>query len=114
CYLVHGGSYILFSQARDFRLALVFIGLSRAGVGVSSVLNMSQLLRIIPDEFRGRVFSTMESLQWSVMMLSMLAAGIASQYYDPRTIGAIAGALSSSTAVVGGWAHFTGRLPEPP
>ena len=36
--------------------------LSRAGVGVSSVLNMSQLLRIVPDEFRGRVFATMESL----------------------------------------------------
>ncbi len=113
CYIVHGGSYILFSQARRFGWALVFIGLSRAGVGVSSVLNMSQLLRIIPDGFRGRVFSTMESLQWSVMMLSMLAAGVASQYYDPRTIGAIAGALSSSTALFWGWAHFTGRLPEP-
>ena len=113
CYIVHGGSYILFSQARRFEWALVFIGLSRAGVGVSSVLNMSQLLRIIPNAFRGRVFSTMESLQWSVMMLSMAAAGVASQYYDPRTIGAIAGALSSSTALFWGWAHFTGRLPEP-
>jgi len=113
CYIVHGGSYILFSQSRRFGLALVFIALSRAGVGVSSVLNMSQLLRIIPDGFRGRVFSTMESLQWSVMMMSMTAAGVASQYYDPRTIGAVAGALSSSTALFWGWAHFTGRLPEP-
>jgi MFS family permease len=113
CYIVHGGSYILFSQARRFGWALVFIALSRAGVGVSSVLNMSQLLRIIPDGFRGRVFSTMESLQWSVMMLSMLAAGIASQYWDPRVIGAVAGALSSSTALFWGWAHFSGRLPEP-
>jgi MFS family permease len=113
CYIVHGGSYILFSQARRFEWALVFIALSRAGVGVSSVLNMSQLLRIIPDGLRGRVFSTMESLQWSVMMMSMAAAGVASQYYDPRTIGAVAGALSSSTALFWGWAHFTGRLPEP-
>ncbi len=113
CYIIHGGSYILFSQARNFYLALVFIGLSRAGVGVSSVLNMSQLLRIVPDGLRGRVFSTMDSIQWSVMMMSMLAAGVASQYYDPRTIGAIAGALSSSTALFWGWAHFSGRLPEP-
>jgi MFS family permease len=113
CYIVHGGSYILFSQARKFGWALVFIALSRAGVGVSSVLNMSQLLRIIPDGFRGRVFSTMESLQWSVMMMSMLAAGVASQYWDPRAIGAVAGALSSSTALFWGWAHFSGRLPEP-
>jgi MFS family permease len=113
CYIVHGGSYILFSQARNFYWALVFIGLSRAGVGVSSVLNMSQLLRIVPDGLRGRVFSTMDSIQWSVMMMSMLAAGVASQYYDPRTIGAIAGALSSMTALFWGWAHFSGRLPEP-
>jgi MFS family permease len=113
CYIIHGGSYILFSQAQNFYVALVFIALSRAGVGVSSVLNTSQLLRIVPDGLRGRVFSTMDSIQWSVMMLSMLAAGLASQQYDPRTIGAVAGALSSSTALFWGWAHFSGRLPEP-
>jgi MFS family permease len=113
CYVIHGGSYILFSQAQNFYVALVFIALSRAGVGVSSVLNTSQLLRIVPDGLRGRVFSTMDSIQWSVMMLSMLAAGVASQHYDPRTIGAVAGALSSSTALFWGWAHFSGRLPEP-
>jgi MFS family permease len=113
CYVVHGGSYILFSQMRNFYWALFFIALSRAGVGVSSVLNMWQLLRIVPDGFRGRVFATMESIQWSVMMVSLALAGIVSQYWDPRTIGAIAGALSSTTAIFWGWAHLTGRLPEP-
>ncbi len=67
----------------------------------------------MPNGFRGRVFATMESCQWSVMMLSMAAAGVASEYYDPRLIGAVAGALSSTTAIFWGWAHFTGRLPEP-
>jgi len=41
---------------------------------------MWQLLRMVPDAFRGRVFSTMESMTWSVMMVSMTLAGIASQY----------------------------------
>jgi len=113
CYIVHGGSYILFSQMRSFYAALVFIALSRAGVGFSSVMNMSQLLRHVPDHFRGRVFATMESTTWSVMMVSMLLAGVASQYWDPRTIGTIAGALSSSTAIFWGWANVTGHLPEP-
>ena len=113
CYVVHGGSYILFSQMRNFGWALVFIALSRAGVGFSSVMNMSQLLRHVPDEFRGRVFATLESTTWTVMLLSMLGAGIASQYWDPRMIGAAAGALSSTTAIFWAWAHFTGRLPEP-
>jgi MFS family permease len=113
CYIVHGGAYIAFSQMRSFAWALFFIALSRAAVAVSSVLNMSQLLRHVSDSFRGRVFATNESMTWSVMMISMMLAGIASQYWDPRTIGAIAGALSSTTAIFWGWANASGRLPEP-
>lgn len=113
CYIIHGGSYIVFSQMRSFAWALVFIGLSRFAVGVSGVLNMSQLLRHVSDSFRGRVFATTESMQWSVMMISMMLAGVASQSWNPRTIGAVAGALSSTTAIFWGWAHATGRLPEP-
>jgi len=113
CYILHGATYIIFSQMHNFYLALLFIALSRAAVAVSSVLNMSQLLRHVSNEYRGRVFSTMESMQWSVMMVSMTAAGISSQYYSPRLIGAIAGALSSTTAFFWAWANITGRLPEP-
>jgi hypothetical protein len=47
------------------------------------------------------------------MMVSMMLAGIASQHYAPRAIGAIAGVLSSTTAIFWGWANWTGRLPEP-
>jgi hypothetical protein len=46
-------------------------------------------------------------------MLSMMGAGIASQHYSPRDIGAVAGVLSSLTALFWGWANLTGRLPEP-
>jgi MFS family permease len=114
CYLVHGGAYIVFSQMRSFAWALVFIALSRAAVGVSSVLNATQMLRHVPDSLRGRVFSTADTMVWSTMMLSMLAAGVASEHWDPRVIGACCGALSSTTALFWGWAHFTGRLSEPP
>jgi hypothetical protein len=98
---------------RNYGLALGFICLSRVGMAVSSVLNYSQLLRHTPDRFRGRVFSTMESLRWSVMIVSMAAAGICSQYFSPRTIGAAAGILSSFTAVAWAWADASGRIPEP-
>ena len=113
CYVIHGGAYVLFSQMRSFAAALFFIALSRAAVAVSSVLNTSQLLRRVPDEFRGRVFSTSESLTWSTMMISMTAAGISSQYHSPRAIGFVAGLLSSSTALFWGWANWQGKLPEP-
>jgi MFS family permease len=113
CYVIHGGAYVIFSQVPEYWLALLFIAISRAAVGVSSVLNMSQLLRNVSDEYRGRVFSTIESLTWSVMMVSMMGAGIASQAYSPRTIGLWSGVLSSMTAVYWGWMNWSGRLPEP-
>ncbi|HEV2687814.1 MAG TPA: MFS transporter, partial [Bryobacteraceae bacterium] len=113
CYLVHGGSYVVFSQMPTFGLAVVFLALSRAAIAVSSVLNISQLLRHVPDEFRGRVFATIQTMSWSMMMLSMMGAGIASRAWSPRAIGAVSGLLSSSTAFFWLWAHSTGRLPEP-
>lgn len=112
-YLVHGGAYVLFSQAKRFEVALVFIILSRASIAINSVLNYSYLLRTVSNQYRGRVFSTMETLTWGMMMISMMGAGIASTHYSPRTIGAIAGLLSSSTAIFWGWANWSGRLPMP-
>jgi hypothetical protein len=55
----------------------------------------------------------METLTWSMMMISMMGAGIASTHYSPRTIGTVAGLLSSTTAIFWGWANWTGRLPDP-
>ena len=113
CYVLHGGAYVIFSQMKQFWAAMFFIGLSRGAVAISSVLNVSQLLRHVSNEFRGRVFATMETLTWAMMMISMAGAGVASQRYSPRVIGAVAGVLSSTTAIFWGWANWTGRLPEP-
>ncbi len=113
CYLLHGGAYIVFSQMRHWGWALFFMALSRASVAVSSVLNWSNLLKHVDDRFRGRVFSTIETLNWSTMMLSMMGAGIASQHFSIRAIGAASGLFSSSTAAFWGWANWTGKLPEP-
>jgi predicted MFS family arabinose efflux permease len=113
CYLLHGMAYIVFSQMRSWPMALLFMAVSRGSVAISSVLNWSKLLKHVEDRFRGRVFSTIETLNWSTMMLSMMAAGTASAYFSIRLIGACSGLLSSSTAIFWGWANWSGRLPEP-
>ncbi len=113
CYLLHGTFYVVFSRMTAFSYALLAILLSRLVIAISSVLNFSRLLHTVPDQFRGRVFATVETMIWSTMMVSLMLAGVGSQYYSPRTIGTIAGVLSSSTALFWAWAHFTGRLPEP-
>lgn len=112
-YVAHGGGYMWFSQAESFGAALALITFSRVGMAVASVLNTSQLLRHTPDEYLGRVFATMESLRNSVMIFSMAAAGVATQYVGPRTIGLVAGGFGMLTALVWWWADFSGRLPQP-
>lgn len=112
-YVLHGVTYIVFSLLPVYWEALVFIALSRVGMAVTSVMNYSQLLKHTPDEFRGRVFSTMESLRWSVMIVSMAAAGVASQYWSPRTIGVVAGIFGALTGAGWAWADWRGWLREP-
>ena len=112
-YLFHGATYMVFSQVASYPAALVFLMFSRVGMAVTTVLNTSQLLRHTPDEFRGRVFATMETIRWPVMIFSMAAAGIASNYVGPRAIGLVAGGFGTLTACAWGWCDWKGWLPEP-
>ena len=112
-YLVHGIAYMLFSQMGSFATALLLMMLSRVGMAVTSVLNNAQLLRHTPAEFRGRVFASLESLRNAVMIASMAAAGIASQYWSARTIGFMAGLFGFLTACAWAWRDLSGNLPEP-
>jgi len=112
-YLVHGAAYVAFSRAEWYPWALFWILLSRVGMAVTSVLNNYQLLKTTPDRYLGRVFATLESLRWFVMMISMALAGLASEYYSARTIGVVAGLLGCLTAAGWAWADRFGKLPEP-
>jgi len=113
CYVTHGVTYMLFSQTGSYPAALLWMMLSRDGMAAASVMNTAQLLRHTPDRLRGRVFSTMESVRWSVMIVSMAAAGIASQHYGPRAIGLVAGAFGVVTALGWAWCDRGGRILEP-
>jgi len=66
-----------------FDLALLFIFVSRVGMAINSVLNYSYLLRTVANRYRGRVFATIDTFTWSMMMMSMMGAGIASMHYSP-------------------------------
>lgn len=112
-YLLHGGLYVAFAWAENFAWALVLIGLSRAAGATSSVVNYSKVLQYAEDQYRGRVFATMETMTWATMMISLFAAGVATEHYSPRWIAAIAGCLSASTAVFWTWANLAGKLRLP-
>ena len=111
---MHGLSYFLFSQAKPFWLAMVSSSGCRASaLAVSAILNQTQLLRHVADGYRGRVFSTIESMTWGTMMFSM-TAGAASEFYPVRAIASAAGVLSGSTSLFWALADWRGKIPEPP
>jgi len=112
-YVSHGLTYIAFSLTNSFAVALALILLSRVGMSVSSVLNTFYLLRYTRDEFRGRVFATIETLRWAVMATSFALTGIVSLRIGPRAIGVAAGLFGALTGI--GWllADLWGKLPLP-
>jgi MFS family permease len=111
--LVHGVSYVLFSVGNLWN-ALFFITLSRVAMGCNNVQNRTMLLTHVPDEYRGRVFTTVEAMMNGTMMASLAVASVATLSYHPRTIGVVAGLLSASTSFVWLWAQLAGKLTEPP
>ncbi len=112
-FFVHGAAYIAFAVMPTLGGAVVFIALSRMGMGVCNVLNRTMLLTHVDDAFRGRVFSTFDMALNTAMMASLMGAGAASNYFSIRGIGVVAGILSTSTAIFWFLADAAGKLPEP-
>lgn len=113
-FVIHGLSYILFAMMPTVWWAMFFIAISRVSMGFNNVLNRIMLLTHVPDGLRGRVFTTVESMMNATMMMSMALASWATAVYPIRTIGVVAGILSSFTAVFWAWADASGKLVEPP
>ena len=107
-FLLHGVAYILFAVSPSVAWAMLFILLSRIGMGANNVLNRTMLLMTVPNEYRGRVFATMETLLNVTMIGSMGLASVAVAQWPVRTIGVIAGVLSTSTAAVW-WLQVRGK-----
>jgi len=113
CYLSYGAFYVAFSQVHRFWVAVLLIGLSRYFIGTSSVLNLTRLMQCIPDQYRGRVFSTNETITLTTMLVSMLVAGLATTAFGPRPVALAAGVLSGSTGLWWALANWRGKLREP-
>jgi MFS family permease len=111
-YFIHGAAYVVFSLG-TFLNAIIFITLSRVAVGANNVQNRTMLLRHVPDELRGRVFTAMDAILNTTMLLSLTIASYATGYFSPRSIAFVAGIFSTLSAVPWAWMTFTGRLPDP-
>ena len=79
-------------------ICVAFLG---TGNGAAVVCNALLVQRGAPDELRGRAFTLLMSSNYVVLGIGMIAAGPLTDEVGPRSVWALAGALSAVAAVVG-------------
>jgi len=98
--LIHG----LFFAAAGLMPSLfpfaVCIAASRLILGAEFGVQETLMMRMLPDSYRGRVFTTDRALELSTMMFSMLVAGTLLKWFSPRTMVIVSGLLSASPGLV--------------
>jgi MFS family permease len=95
-----GSFYCFFSYAPGLATGLIWMSLSRVAMGVNQIIGITLLMRVVPEQLRGRVFSTREVVVIFTMVVSMLLAGVGQHYAGLRTIGLICGLLTLTTGLI--------------
>jgi MFS family permease len=78
----------------------IFVAAARLVLGAEFGVQETFMMRVLPDEYRGRVFTTDRSLELSVMAIATVASGWLIKWLGPRAVMVISGALSASPGVV--------------
>lgn len=69
---------------------------SRLILGAEFGVQETLVMRVVAEEYRGRVFTTDRALELTTMTLSMLAGGLLLRYFTPRQMMIVSGLLSAS------------------
>jgi MFS family permease len=81
-------------------LMAVFVAAARLILGAEFGVQETFMMRVLPDEYRGRVFTTDRSLELSMMAIATVASGWLIKWLGPRAVMVISGVLSASPGVV--------------
>ena len=76
------------------------IVVSRLILGAEFGVQETLVMRVIPDDYRGRVFTTDRALELTMMTVSMVAASVLLKWFTPRQMMVASGLLSSSPGLV--------------
>jgi MFS family permease len=104
--------YSIFSFTQGIWSGVFWLAMSRVVMGVNQVIGITLLMQVVPEELRGRTFSTRETVVIFTMVLSMLLAGVGQHYTGPRTIGLLSGLATLSTGIIWLIANWLGVYRE--
>jgi MFS family permease len=98
--LIHGLCFAAAGLMPSLWSFAICIAISRLILGAEFGVQETLMMRMIPDEYRGRVFTTDRALELSTMTVSMLVAGALLKWVSPRTMVIVSGLLSASPGLV--------------
>jgi len=78
----------------------VWVALSRLVLGAEFGFQETMMMRVLPDDYRGRVFTTDRSLELATMALSTIVTGWLLTWFGPRSLMVASGLLSASPGVI--------------
>jgi MFS family permease len=94
--IFHGLLFATSGAMPTLALMAGFVCASRLVLGAEFGVQETMMMRVLPDDYRGRVFTTDRSLEWATMALSTTAAGWMLRWIDPRSLMIVAGFLAAS------------------
>jgi hypothetical protein len=94
--LAHGIIFAAAGFATSLLTMLPFIAASRFLLGLEFGVQETMVMRVLPDDYRGRVFTTDRSLEFCIMTFSMGIATWLLNYISPLEAFVLSGLLSAS------------------
>ena len=111
--LIQGLCFAAAGMMPNLPFFVVTILLSRAILAVEFGVQETMMMRVLPDNLRGRVFTTDRALELTTMSLSMLVAGSLLTWIGPRQLIIVSGLLAALPGVLWLGAVWRGSFEVP-
>lgn len=111
--LFQGFLFALIGVMPNLWLACLLLFLGRILLGAEFAVQETLLMRLVPDNLRGRVSTTDRALELLIWSFSTAIAGWSLRAITPRTLTVIAGLLSATSGIVWLILFATGRVRLP-
>jgi MFS family permease len=111
--LAHGILFAAGGLMPTLTAMAVFVALSRVVLGAEFGVQETMMVRVLPDDYRGRVFTTDRSLEWSTMALATIITGWLLSWFSPRSLMIASGLLSASPGLIWLLALWLSRFSVP-
>ncbi|MEK6322199.1 MAG: MFS transporter [Acidobacteriota bacterium] len=98
--LAHGLLFSVAGLMPTLASMAVWVGLSRLVLGAEFGFQETMMMRVLPDDYRGRVFTTDRSLELATMAISTIITGWLLTWFGPRSLMIASGLLSASPGLV--------------